>query len=238
MNMASSFAAQRNAMVDRQVKARGIHNNALLSAMREVPRERFVHRFMRAEAYADNPLPIGYGQTISQPYIVALMTDALQLSGNERLLEIGTGSGYAAAVLSLLCREVFTVECIEPLARRARRTLASLGYDNVRVRTGDGTLGWPEKAPFDGIVVTAGGPVVPEALKAQLTRGGRLVIPVGDDLMGQQLLRVTRLEHDKFKTENLGGVRFVPLIGEQGWDHEQLGSSYLGGRRDPSIRGW
>lgn len=211
------YSALRDRMVTRQIAGRGITDEAVLAAMRQVPRELFVPRHVREDAYADNPLPIGHGQTISQPYIVALMSDALKLKGEERVLEIGTGSGYAAAILSLVCHEVFTIECIEPLARRAKCTLLELGYQNVRVCVGDGTLGWPEQAPFDGIVVTAGGPQVPDSLKKQLTIGGRLVIPVGAERHGQQLLRVTRVDDNRYETEDLGAVRFVPLIGKQGW---------------------
>ena len=168
-------------------------------------------------AFDDRPLPIGNAQTISQPYIVALMAQALQLQGDEHVLEIGTGSGYGAAVLARLCRHVDTVERISDLADRARQQLADLGVTNVDVHGGDGTLGWPAAAPFDAIVVTAGGPSVPPALQAQLAPGGRLVMPVGAQHGGQDLLRLTRSGGDDFRTESLCGVAFVPLLGAQGW---------------------
>jgi len=219
MNAPDKYQQAREIMHDRHIVARGIIDETVIRAMSNVPREKFVPRKLRESAYADSPQPIGFGQTISQPYIVALMCEALRLHGDERVLEIGTGSGYAAAVLCQLCHEVFTVECIEALAHRATRTLHELDYSNVHVLAGDGTMGWPDEAPFDAIVVTAGGPSVPDALKAQLTIGGRLVIPVGDNRNVQQLLRVTRINKDKFTTEDLAAVRFVPLIGEQGWQH-------------------
>ena len=168
-------------------------------------------------AYDDAPLPIGDGQTISQPYIVAVTIEALELRGGERVLEIGTGSGYAAAVLSRIAKEVYTVERLESLAARGARRLARLGYDNVHVLCGDGSLGWPEHAPYDAIAVAAGGPEVPEALLAQLALGGRLVIPVGPDESSQMLVRVTRESDGALPQEALADVRFVPLIGEQGW---------------------
>lgn len=210
-------ATLRARMVERHLAARDIDDPRVLRAMKQVPREWFVDRALRRSAYEDHPLPIGFGQTISQPYVVALMTQALRLNGGERVLEVGTGSGYQAAVLGLLCREVYTIERVGPLAERSAKTLQERGFANVHVRAGDGTLGWPEHAPFDGIIVTAGGPSTPESLRQQLAIGGRLVIPVGEDQDKQDLLRVTRLDDDRFEAENLGPVRFVPLIGQQGW---------------------
>ncbi len=168
-------------------------------------------------AYEDSPQPLPHGQTISQPYIVALMAEALRLTGGETVLEIGAGFGYAAAVLGQIARDVYTVETIEELAHAARANLARQAYTNVHVRHGDGTLGWLEHAPYDAIVVAAGGPSVPDALKQQLKIGGRLVIPVGVDPRAQELVRVTRVAADQFDTEDLADVRFVPLIGVQGW---------------------
>jgi protein-L-isoaspartate(D-aspartate) O-methyltransferase len=203
-------------MVARQLGGRGLTNERTLDAFGRVPREAFLPPELAEFAYQDSPLPIGSGQTISQPYVVALMIDALGLQGHERVLEIGTGSGYSAALLSLLAGEVFTIERQETLAEEARERLEVLGYSNVRVRCGDGTLGWPEQAPFEAIVVAAGGPVVPEALLSQLADGGRLVIPVGATAETQELVRVVR--HGRsFRRETLSQVRFVPLIGEQGW---------------------
>ena len=185
--------------------------------MRKVPRERFLPGGEGIFAYDDSPLPIGQGQTISQPYIVAYMVEALDLEGGEKVLEIGTGSGYAAAVLAEIAGEVYTIERIEGLATRARDVLKDLGYDNVHVRQSDGTLGWPEQAPFDGIVVTAAAPDLPDALKRQLKIGGHLVIPVGQTKWYQALVRVTRVAETEYETEDLLPVRFVPLIGEEGW---------------------
>ena len=207
----------RARMVDQQIAARGVRSKPVLDAMRRVPREVFVPESMRELAYNDGPLSIGEGQTISQPFIVALMVEALDLNGGETVLEIGTGSGYAAAVLAEIAAQVYTIERIDQLAQQARTTLAENGYDNVEVIQGDGTLGWPDQAPYDAIVVTAGGPEVPEALKHQLNTGGRLVIPVGRDMHNQELIRVTRVSQSEFRTEDLEYVRFVPLIGEQGW---------------------
>ena len=204
-------------MVEQFIAARGIRSIAVLEAMRNVPREAFLPENLREFAYEDSPLPIAEGQTISQPYIVAYMADALALEGGERVLEIGAGSGYAAAVLSEIAGEVYTVERIGQLAEKAASLLADLGYDNVHVLHGDGTLGWKEHAPYDAIVVAAGGPDVPESLKQQLKIGGRLVIPVGADPRIQELVRVTRLSDEKFKSEDIADVRFVPLVGEEGW---------------------
>jgi len=204
-------------MLREHLAGRGITDQRVLSAMREVPREAFLPAELAAAAYDDSPLPIAAGQTISQPYIVAYMVEALQLEGTERVLEIGTGSGYAAAVLSRCAAEVFTVERIAALADTARSRLRELGYLNVTVHQGDGTLGWQEHAPYQGIVVTAGAPEVPQALKYQLAPGGRLVIPVGPTQHLQNLVRVKRVGGHEFRQEELCPVRFVPLIGEQGW---------------------
>jgi protein-L-isoaspartate(D-aspartate) O-methyltransferase len=210
-------AERRQAMVESQIAAREIRDQAVLEAMRTVPREAFVRPELVECAYDDMPLPIGEGQTISQPYMVALMAEALQLSATDRVLEIGTGSGYAAAILSCIVKQVYTVERLETLYRLARRRLRKFGYDNVSVHLGNGTLGWPEHAPYDGIVVTAGGPAIPAALQEQLAVGGRLVMPVGSQPMYQTLMRVTRTSATTFDTEELGYVCFVPLIGTQGW---------------------
>jgi protein-L-isoaspartate(D-aspartate) O-methyltransferase len=207
----------RKEMVDLQLARRGITDARVLQAFRDVPREAFVPDNLREFAYQDAPLPIGDGQTISQPYIVAVTIDALGLKGGERVLEIGTGSGYAAAVLGRLVKEVFTVERRESLATQARERLTRLGHHNVTVVHGDGTLGWPEHAPYDAIAVAAGGPEIPKALLSQLAPGGRLVIPVGADQSSQTLVRVTRQDGGGFREESLAEVRFVPLIGEQGW---------------------
>jgi protein-L-isoaspartate(D-aspartate) O-methyltransferase len=211
------FTERRQAMVETQLVPRGIRDQAVLVAMRSVPREAFVLPELVEFAYKDMPLPIGEGQTISQPYIVALMAEALQLTPDERVLEIGTGSGYAAAVLSRLVKQVYTVERLEKLATRAQCRLQKLGYHNVQALYGNGTLGWPAHAPYDGIVVTAGGPRIPEALQEQLGMHGRLVMPVGPHPRMQRLVRVTRTSCTTFRQEDLGAVCFVPLIGAQGW---------------------
>jgi len=203
-------------MVETQLMERGILDPAVLAAMRTVPREAFVPVDWRDYAYYDGPLPIAEGQTISQPYIVALMTQELQLTPHDRVLEVGTGSGYGAAVLSCIAAHVYTVERLHPLATAARQRLRELGYHNVQVLAGNGTLGWPEHAPYDGIVVTAEGPSIPQALQAQLAIGGRLIIPVGTPNR-QHLMQVIRQSGTEFEQENLGEVRFVPLIGAQGW---------------------
>jgi protein-L-isoaspartate(D-aspartate) O-methyltransferase len=211
------FKKKRERMVERQIKGRGIRDPAILDAMREVPRERFVVKEYQASAYDDTPLPIPAEQTISQPYVVALMIRALRLRGEEKVLEVGSGSGYAAAILSRIVPEVHAVERHHELVDYARQRLAELGYDNVHVHHGDGTRGWPEAAPYDAIMVSASGPRVPDALRKQLVIGGRLVMPVGSSRGQQSLLRITRLSEDRFRDRNLGGVRFVPLIGEEGW---------------------
>lgn len=212
---------QRAAMVETQIAARGVRDPAVLRAMREVPREVFLPPELEEFAYRDSPLPIERGQTISQPYIVALMTASLELKPSDRALEVGTGSGYAAAVLSRIARDVVTIERHEELAHLAADRLRRLGYSNVRVEHGDGTLGWLAGAPYDAIIVAAGGPVVPESLLDQLAVGGRLVIPVGEDRELQTLMRVTRRSDGSLEHEPLGDVRFVPLIGVQGWRGEE-----------------
>ncbi len=211
------YSRARERMVDWQIKQRGVHAEDVLTAMLSVPREVFVPEHLRQFAYDDGPLPIAAGQTISQPYIVAYMIEALLLTGGEKVLEIGAGSGYAAAVLSRIAGEVYTIERIGELAAQAKATLAELGYSNVTVIHGDGTLGLPEQAPFDGIVVTAGSPEVPESLKEQLKVGGRLVIPVGASRSLQELVRITRMADAEYESEDLAGVRFVPLVGAEGW---------------------
>lgn len=214
------FAALRDIMVMEQLEARGIRDVAVLEAMREVPREEFVPPDLADLAYDDGPLPIEEGQTISQPYMVAYMTEALELTREDKVLEIGTGSGYAAAVLSRIVSKVYTVERFGSLAHVARQRLKSLGYDNVEVIVGDGSLGLPQHAPFDAIVVTAGAPGIPKTLREQLAVGGRLVIPVGNIPYLQILVRVRRVGEEDYRHENLMGCQFVPLIGEAGWKLE------------------
>jgi protein-L-isoaspartate(D-aspartate) O-methyltransferase len=204
-------------MVRDDLIGRGIKDAAVLQAMREVPREAFVAPELAVHAYEDHPLAIDAGQTISQPYIVAYMTEALELTATDRVLEIGTGSGYAAAVLSRIVTTVYSVERLAILVNNARQRLAELGYDNIVVHEGDGTCGWPEHAPYDAIVVTAGAPKLPEPLLEQLAIGGRLVIPVGPTSFLQMLVRVRRLGENDYRSEELCGVRFVPLIGAAGW---------------------
>ncbi len=201
----------------RMLRRQGIRDETVLKAMTNVPREKFVGINLLEFAYDDSPLPIEEGQTISQPYIVALMTEALMLKPGDRVLEVGTGSGYAAAVLGEVADEVYTIERHESLAHQASGRLKELNYDNVHVLCGDGTLGWPEHAPYDGIVVAAGGPEAPRSLIEQLAVGGRLVIPVGASVREQELIRITRINNDDVEIETLGAVRFVPLIGEEGW---------------------
>ncbi len=228
----TDFASKRLDMVDRQVTARGVRSEKVLDAMRKVPREAFLPQNLHEFAYEDSPLPIAAGQTISQPYIVAFMVEALNLQGGEKVLEIGAGSGYAAAILAQIAAKVCTIERVEELARSARKSLSSLGYDNVVVRHGDGTLGWPDEAPFDAIVVAAGGPDVPESLKRQVRVGGRIVIPVGQDQTIQELVRITRLSENEFEQEDLADVRFVPLVGKEGWAD---GSASSRGNRSRTV---
>ena len=218
--IAPDFAKLRREMVDHHIFARGVRSELVLEAMRKVPREMFLPANLQEFAYEDSPLPIAEGQTISQPYIVGLMADALLLRGGEKVLEIGTGSGYASAILSEIAGEVYTVERIGQLAEKAAVVLAEQACDNVHVLHGDGTRGWLDHAPYDAIVVAAVGPKVPDALRAQLKIGGRLVIPVGSDVRAQELVRITRVAENDYKREDLADVRFVPLLGEQGWETE------------------
>lgn len=205
----------RNKMVDEQLIPRGIMNEMVLEAFRKVPRHEFVPKDLWSSAYNDYPLPIGEGQTISQPYMVALMTECLELKGRERILEIGTGSGYQTAILAELTKELYSVERFKSLADNAGEALKRLGYKNFKIKVGDGTLGWEEFAPYDGIIVTAGSPGIPESLIAQLNNGGKLVIPVGVGI-GQALTIVTK-NGGFIKTREVCGCMFVPLVGKEGW---------------------
>lgn len=205
----------RQNMVKEHLQARGINDPRVLGAFLEVPRHKFVEDYLKYKAYDDYPLSIGYAQTISQPYMVALMTQALMPAPGDKILEIGTGSGYQSAILSRLCRAVFSIERISALASRARKAHDELGYYNIHVRIGDGTQGLPKEAPFDGMIVTAGGPNIPEILISQLGIGGRLIIPVGSETL-QELKRITKTK-DGVEEESLGGCRFVKLIGKNGW---------------------
>lgn len=214
----TDFARARKTMVETQIAGRGIKDPRLLDAMRSVPREAFVPPDLAGSAYEDRPLPIGEGQTISQPYIVALMIEAAGIAPGQRVLEVGAGSGYAAAVLACIAAEVFGIERHARLAEDAGARLKRLGCANVAIRVDDGTLGWPEAAPFDAILAAAGGPGVPDALRDQLGPGGRLVMPVGARHGGQSLVRLTRRGETAFEREDLDTVSFVPLIGVQGWE--------------------
>jgi protein-L-isoaspartate(D-aspartate) O-methyltransferase len=220
MDEQKGFYDLRDRMVATQIIARGITDPRVLAAMGEVPREEFVPAELVMSAYEDAPLPIGKGQTISQPYIVALMTEALELSGEDRVLDVGTGSGYAAAVLSRIVSEVYTVERIENLAREAEKRFQRLGYDNIHVLIGNGTLGWPLYAPYGAIVVAAGGPSIPPSLVSQLGIGGRMVIPIGPTPRHQTLVRIRRVNETDITREELEEVSFVPLVGEGGWDND------------------
>jgi protein-L-isoaspartate(D-aspartate) O-methyltransferase len=208
----SARAAERDRMVDTQIRARGVADERVLAAMRRVPRHRFVPQEHQARAYDDTPLPIGLGQTISQPYIVAYMSEVLDPRPTDRVLEIGTGSGYQAAILAELVREVYSIEIVEPLATRAREIIAALGYTNVHVRYGNGYLGWPEAAPFDRIIVTAAPDEVPPALVNQLAAGGLLVLPVG---RGEQMMTIVRKTERGVTTTETLPVRFVPMVGKE-----------------------
>jgi protein-L-isoaspartate(D-aspartate) O-methyltransferase len=219
----TNFRNEREQMTA-DLQQRGIRHPAVLAAMHRVPREQFIAPSHHHLAYSDAPLPIAAGQTISQPYIVAYMLQALHLSPQDRVLEIGTGSGYAAAILSLIAAEVYTVERHQELAQSAANLLAKLRFHNIRVHWGDGSLGWPEFAPYNGIIVAAGGPSIPPALRQQLAIGGRLVMPVGRWPHAQRLIRLTRRSTHEFTREKMGSVRFVPLIGAQGWRDEEHGT--------------
>jgi protein-L-isoaspartate(D-aspartate) O-methyltransferase len=207
----------RNLMVDRQIVGRGVRDAHLIRAMREVPREAFVGPGLEEFAYDDGPLPIGEGQTISQPYIVAMMIEAAEVSSGDRVLEVGAGSGYAAAIMSRIAALVYAMERHAALADEAKKRFAGLGYNNIELRIGDGTRGWPEVAPFNAILVSAAGPEVPQALKGQLAIGGHLVVPVGEQTRRQTLRKITRKSQAQYEEDDLGAVAFVPLIGEQGW---------------------
>ena len=215
----TDYTIARRRMVEEQIVARGVRDARVIDAMLRVPRHLFVPEALAAQAYSDFPLPIGERQTISQPYMVAVMSEALQLQGGEKILEIGTGSGYQSAVLALLARQVFSLERLPALARQARRTLDQCGFARVNVRVSDGTSGWEEEAPYEGILVTAGAPAIPQTYRSQLAIGGRLVIPVGDRI-SQLLVRLTRLSERDYREERLFGCRFVPLVGDHGWREE------------------
>ncbi|MFZ5909826.1 MAG: protein-L-isoaspartate(D-aspartate) O-methyltransferase [Chloroflexota bacterium] len=217
--MNEDYELQCERMIAEQIVRRGLHEPRLLVAMESVPRHLFVPQEYRHAAYEDGPLPIGYGQTISQPYIVALMTDLLQLQGDERVLEVGTGSGYQAAILGMMTREVHTIEYVPELATSAGKLLKELGMDNVHLHLGNGSLGWPESAPYDGILVAAAAPQAPKALLEQLADGGRLVLPVGG--RGLQQLEAWKRKGQKYEKDSIIGVAFVPLRGEQGWDQKK-----------------
>ncbi len=209
--MSDNFQWLRENMVNTQIKARGVNDNKVLAAFRRVPRHMFVGPDQKIQAYEDYPLPIEHDQTISQPYIVALMTEALKLTGEEKVLEIGTGSGYQTAILAEIVKHVYTIERFEKLSRSASILLNKLGYKNISYRVGDGTKGWPEEAPFEGILVAAATADIPPALMEQLAPGSRLVIPVGDS-RSQDLLIVSKDERGNLDRENLGGCRFLPLV--------------------------
>ncbi len=214
-----AFEAARHEMVEKTIQARGIDDPLILESFKKVPRHVFVPADLHYAAYFDSPLPIGEGQTISQPFIVALMTATAKINNESTVLEIGTGSGYACAILAHIAKQVYSVERIEALGNQAKEHLQQLGLSNIEIKIDDGTLGWPEKGPFDAIIVTAAAPIVPESLKAQLKEGGRLIIPVGD-MFGQQLLRLTK-HKDQLIQEILEPVRFVPLIGKEGWQESK-----------------
>ncbi len=221
MNRRRDYSSRRREMVESQIKRRGITDKALLEAMLTVPRERFVPTRYRDFAYEDIPLPIPSGQTISQPFVVARMISLLQLQPDERVLEVGTGSGYVAALLACMAREVYTVERHVKLVQYARRRLEGLAYNNVVVHLGNGTLGWPKHAPYDAIIVSAGGPEAPPSLCRQLAGQGRLVMPVGPRPREQYLTRVTRRGENDYVAETFEPVAFVPLVGEEGWPNDE-----------------
>jgi protein-L-isoaspartate(D-aspartate) O-methyltransferase len=214
--MENAYESKRLQMVEGQIRDRGVRDRRLLDAFRKVPRHLFLDDALRPQAYEDHPLPIGEKQTISQPYIVALMTEALHLTGYEKVLEIGTGSGYQTAILAELAEQVYSIERIPSLAKRARKILDDLKYSNIIVKIGDGTDGWREYAPYAGIIVTAAAPEAPDPLLQQLETGGRLVIPIGDEY-NQELVVYSKEGEDRYREERYGGVRFVKLIGSHGW---------------------
>ena len=214
--MQNEHESKRLQMVETQIRDRGVKDRRLLEAFRKVPRHLFLDEALSPQAYEDHPLPIGEKQTISQPYIVALMTEALRLTGHENVLEVGTGSGYQTAILAELAEHVYSIERIPSLAKRARKLLDDLKYTNVIVNIGDGTQGWREYSPYGGIIVTAAAPDAPDPLLKQLETGGRLVIPIGDEFQ-QDLMVYIKEGEDRYKEENYGGVRFVKLIGAYGW---------------------
>jgi protein-L-isoaspartate(D-aspartate) O-methyltransferase len=214
--MFNEYSAKRQKMVETQLLPRGIKDSRVLEAMRKIPRHLFLDEALWPEAYEDHPLPIGEKQTISQPFIVAVMTEALKLSGNEKILEIGTGSGYQAAILAELAEQVYSIERLPAIAKRARKMFDELMYSNIVITIGDGTLGWKEHSPYDGIIVTAASPYPPKTLLEQLKIGGRLIIPMGDELT-QDLTLYIRDSETEYSKESYGSCRFVKLIGEQGW---------------------
>ncbi len=203
-------------MVKEQIIPRGVENENVIEALKAVPRHLFVDKTYQHQAYNDYPLPIGHGQTISQPYMVAAMTELLELKGNEKVLEIGTGSGYQTAILAYLCEKVYSIERISALTKKARETLGHLGFKNVNLMVGDGSMGWPDYAPYDGIIVTAGAPEIPNALIAQLADKGRLVIPAGDEF--SQILNVVKKHKGRIYRKEYFGCTFVPLLGKEGWE--------------------
>jgi protein-L-isoaspartate(D-aspartate) O-methyltransferase len=214
----TNFAAERDAMIERQIEARGIHEPTILEAFRSVPREEFLSKEYADLAYGDHPLPIEAGQTISQPYIVALMIQAAEMKAGDNVLEVGAGSGYAAAIMSRIAGRVTAVERQPDLVKVAQERMQRLGFDNVRIVQGDGTRGWEPEAPYDAILAAASGSHIPPAWIDQLADGGRIVMPVGEPTFIQKLIKVTKGPGGKLITEDLGGVRFVPLIGEEGWN--------------------
>lgn len=214
--MFNEYTSRRQKMVENQLLSRGIKDPRVIAAMRKVPRHLFLDEALWPEAYEDHPVPIGEKQTISQPFIVALMTEALKLSGTEKILEVGTGSGYQAAVLAELAEQVYSIERLPSIAKRARRILDELKYANIVITIGDGTLGWKEHSPYDGIIVTAASPYPPKTLLEQLKMGGRLIIPIGDEFT-QDLTLYRKEGEEDYSKESYGGCRFVKLIGEQGW---------------------
>lgn len=216
MKEINEWKHERKRMVKEQISARGIKDERVIDVMNRVPRHIFVDKTYYHQAYNDYPLPIGYGQTISQPYMVAMMTELLELKSDEKVLEIGTGSGYQTAILASLCAKVYSIERIAELTKRARTTLDSLGFQNVNLMVGDGSIGWPDYSPYDGIIVTAGAPEIPNALIEQLAENGRLVIPVGDEF--SQVLNLVRKHKGRIYRKEFFGCTFVPLVGKGGWN--------------------